>query len=74
MGCCISVFSLATALMHNLKMYGAKKENGDIEIKLTDHNFEPLLKMNIRLLKRSNPYIHLEWGHCSISQNIPDQI
>ena len=29
------LFSFTTALMHDWKMYGAKKENGDIEIKLT---------------------------------------
>ena len=27
-----------------------------------------------KVLKRSKPYIDLEWGHCYISQDIPDQI
>ena len=31
------LFSFTTAPMHDWKMHGAKKENGDIEIKLT-HN------------------------------------
>ena len=34
------VFSFTTALLHDWKMYGAKKENGDIEIKLTHEHFE----------------------------------
>ena len=29
--------------MHDWKMYGAKKENGDIEIKLTHQHFEPIM-------------------------------
>ena len=33
--------SLTTDLLHDWKMYGAKKENGDIEIKLTHQHFEP---------------------------------
>ena len=32
------LFSFTTALVHDWKMYGAKKENGDIEIKLTDQH------------------------------------
>ena len=34
------LFSFTTALMHDWKMYGAKKENDDIEIKLTHKHFE----------------------------------
>ena len=34
------LFSFTTALMHDWKMYGTKKENGDIEIKLTHQHFE----------------------------------
>ena len=34
------LFSLTTALMHGWKMYGAKKENGDIEIKLSHKHFD----------------------------------
>ena len=37
------LFSFTTALMHDWKMYGAKKENGDIEIKLTHQHFEPIV-------------------------------
>ena len=37
------VFSFTTALMHDWKMSGAKKENGDIEIKLTHEHFEPIV-------------------------------
>ena len=37
------LFSFTTALMHDWKMYGAKKENGDIEIKLTHEHFEPIV-------------------------------
>ena len=36
-------FSFTTALLHDWKMYGAKKENGDIEIKLTHKHFEPIV-------------------------------
>ena len=36
-------FSFATALVHDWKMYGAKKENGDIEVKLTHEHFEPIV-------------------------------
>ena len=37
------LFSFTTVLMHDWKMYGAKKENGDIEIKLTHQHFEPIV-------------------------------
>ena len=37
------LFSFTTALMPDLKMYGTKKENGDIEIKLTHKHFEPIV-------------------------------
>ena len=37
------LFSFKTALLHDWKMYGAKKENGDIEIKLTHKHFEPVV-------------------------------
>ena len=37
------LFSFTTALMHDWKMYGAKKEIGDIEIKLTHQHFEPIV-------------------------------
>ena len=36
-------FSFTTALMHDWKMYGAKKENRDIEIKLTHQHYEPIV-------------------------------
>ena len=41
-GYCIS-FSFTAALLHDWKVYGAKKENGDIEIKLTHKHFEPIV-------------------------------
>ena len=34
------LFSFTTALLHDWKMYGTKKENGDTEIKLTHEHFE----------------------------------
>ena len=37
------LFSLTTALFHDWKMYGAKKKNGDIEIKLTHKHFESIM-------------------------------
>ena len=37
------LFSFTTDLMHDWKMYGAKKENGNIEIKLTHKHFEPIV-------------------------------
>ena len=37
------LFSFTTAVIHDWKMYGAKKENGDIEIKLTHIQFEPIV-------------------------------
>ena len=33
------LFSFTTALMHDWKIYGANKENGDTEIKLTHQHF-----------------------------------
>ena len=33
-----------------------------------------LLRMKTRLLKRNKPSMDQEWEHCSITQNIPDQI
>ena len=35
--------SFTTALMHDWKMYGTKKENGDIEIKLTHKHVQPIV-------------------------------
>ena len=37
------LFSFTTALMHNWKMYGTRKENGNIDIKLTHKYFEPIV-------------------------------
>ena len=37
------LFSFATALMHDWRMSGAKKENSNIEIKLTHKHFEPIV-------------------------------
>ena len=37
------LFSFTTALMHDWKMYGTKKEKGNIEIKLTHKHFEPIV-------------------------------
>ena len=37
------LFSFRTAFVHDWKMYQAKKENGDIEIKLTHKHFEPIV-------------------------------
>ena len=37
------LFSFTTAPMHDWKMYGAKKENGNIEIKLAHKHFEPIV-------------------------------
>ena len=37
------LFSFATTLMCDWKMYGAKKENGDIEIKVIHQHFEPIV-------------------------------
>ena len=37
------LFSFTTPLMHDWKMYGAKKENGDIDIKLTHMHFKPIV-------------------------------
>ena len=35
--------SFTMLFLHDWKMYGAKKENGDIEIKLTHKHFEPIV-------------------------------
>ena len=37
------VSSFTTALLHDWKMYGVKKGNGDIEIKLTHEHFETIV-------------------------------
>ena len=37
------IFTFTTALMHDWKMYGTKKENGNIEIKLTHKHIEPIV-------------------------------
>ena len=37
------LFSFTTALMHDWKMYRGKKENGDIEIKMTHKHFKPIV-------------------------------
>ena len=37
------LFSFTTALLHDWKKYGKKKENGNIEIKLTHIHFEPIV-------------------------------
>ena len=37
------LYSFTTALLQDWKMYGTKKENGDIEIKLTHEHFEPIV-------------------------------
>ena len=37
------LFSFTTALMHDWKMYGTKKENGNIVIKMTHKHFEPIV-------------------------------
>ena len=37
------LFSFIAALLHDWKMHGTKKENGDIEIKLTHEHFEPIV-------------------------------
>ena len=37
------LFSITTALFHEWKIYGTKKENGDIEIKLSHEHFEPIV-------------------------------
>ena len=42
-GMLCKLFSFTTALLHDWKMYGTKKENGDIEIKLTPEHFEPIV-------------------------------
>ena len=42
-GMLLKLFSFTTALIHDWKRYGAKKENSNIEIKLTHKHFEPLV-------------------------------
>ena len=37
------LFSFTTAPMHDWKIYGARKENSDIEIKVTPQHFEPIV-------------------------------
>ena len=37
------LFSFTTALMHDWEMYGTKKKNGDIGIKLMHKHFEPIV-------------------------------
>ena len=37
------LFTFTTALLLDWKMYGTKKENGNIEIKLTNEHFEPIV-------------------------------
>ena len=37
------LFSFTTVLMHDWKMYGTKKKNSGIEIKLTFKQFEPIV-------------------------------
>ena len=37
------LFSFTTACINGWKIYGAKKDNGDIEIKLTHQHFEPMV-------------------------------
>ena len=37
------LFNFTTAPMHYWKMYGTRKENSDIEIKLTNKHFEPIV-------------------------------
>ena len=37
------VLTLEVVLMHDWKMYVIKKENGDIEIKLTHQHFKPIV-------------------------------
>ena len=37
------LFSFTTTLMHDWKMYGMKKENGNIEIRLMHKYFEPIV-------------------------------
>ena len=83
------LFSLTTALMHGWMMYGAKKDNGDIEIKLTHQHFEPivfgrvlrfddaiLLAANIKILQKN---LNLEGAHTatlegSISKKMLHQV
>ena len=72
------LFSFTTALLHDCKMYGAMKENGDIEIKLTHKHFEPiafdrvlrfddaiLLAAKIKILPMN---LNLEGAHTATSE------
>ena len=36
-------FTTANSSLHDWKMYGKMKQNGDIEIKLTYEHFEPIV-------------------------------
>ena len=67
------LFSFTTAFLHDWKMYGAKKENADTEIKLTHKHFETivfdrvlgfddtiLLAVKIKILPRN---LNLEGAH-----------
>ena len=75
------LFSFTTALLHDWKMYGEKKENGDIEIKLTHKYFEPivfdrvlrfddaiLLAAKIKILSRN---LNLEGAHTATLEVFP---
>ena len=42
-GMLYNLLIFTTALLHDWKMYGANKENGDIEIKLTHELFAPIV-------------------------------
>ena len=66
--------------MHDWNMYGAKKENGDIEINLTHQHFEPivfdrilrfddaiLLAAKIKILPKN---LNLEGAHTTLEGNI----
>ena len=76
------LFSFTTALLHDWKMSGAKKENGDSEIKLSHKHFEPimfdrvlrfddaiLLAAKIKILPR---YLNLEGAHtATLKEELP---
>ena len=49
------LFSFTTALLHDWKMYGAKKENGDTEIPLTHKHFEPIVFDRVLRFDRNSP-------------------
>ena len=83
------LFSFTPALIHDWKMYGAKKDNGDIEMKLTYQHFERivfdrllrfddviLLVARIRILPKN---LNLEGAHTatlegSISKKMLHQV